>query len=741
MPEPNETGDRTFRATERCPINEVVATILLQKFDQTRPLLPEVRAAADADRAALGFLPETAYEQAAAEGRLWVAVDSDDGYLGHLLFGGTWPSLRVFQISVSAKSRGHGIASMLLTKLEEYGESLEYMSVLARVAAELTANSFWQRMGYPVLRQMSGGGIKPRTINLRGKQLKARSLFSDVTVSQRPPTIAFIERPLVSELIYVLDLNVIYDITKNRAGQDIAQQVVALALAGPYRLYVTSEASHELSRTSSDPASDSVLHFVHNLPALPNVPAADADPTMDHLASIIHHGVHVTDLPPNEQSDLVHLAHSIHHHVRGFVTSDKKLLQANAEIRNRYGLEIVSPIDLIATHDRPDVYSASTGSHVVTTHYMTEAERSKVESFLTSIGVSRELSAEALQPMSGGNKRSRLIAAANDSVVAVASWDEVPSPNISAYFFADESFSQAARVVDCVLAALTESLPLGKLVRIDFQTLTEQSICTETALSRGYQPLPPSGASHSSRLCKVSFRGPVFEDTWSAFARDFRQLTGLSLAQPMPRAAEFAHTGVLTHGIGDKAIAIPLFDFETLASPVVSMCRQRGCVVVPIRLTYAESLLRFSTRQGKLFPEGEVALHSEKSYYRSPRAAGIFKRGDVIVFYVSAYKTAGKQMVASARVTSTSVLSVDKALVDFSRQGVLEKAELLKMADSSRRLHAFTFDNITLFPYPLSLEVLKKKKILHNQTLICPFRLDPQDTWRLFKLAYERKKP
>ncbi len=219
---------------------------------------------------------------------------------------------------------------MLLTRLEEYGESLEYMSVLARVAAELPANSFWQRMGYTVLRQLSGGGTKPRTINLRGKQLRVRSLFSDATLPQRPSTIAFVERPLVSELIYVLDLNVVYDIIKNRAGQDIAQQVVTLALAGPYRLYVTSEASHELSRTSPDPSSDSVLRFVHNLPALPDVPAADVAVTVDQLASIIHRA-HRTDLPPNEQSDLVHLAHSIHHHVRGFVTSDRKLRQANPE--------------------------------------------------------------------------------------------------------------------------------------------------------------------------------------------------------------------------------------------------------------------------------------------------------------------------------------------------------------------------------------------------------------------------
>ena len=714
---------------------KMVGSRLLRQYEETRSLLTDVRSAADADRAALGFLPETVYEQAAAEGRLWVAVDSEDKYVGHLLFGGTRLSLRVFQLAVSINSRRQGIATMMLAKLEEYGETHGYMSVLARVAADLPANPLWNRCGYPVLRQLPGAGPKPRTINLRGRQLRVPTLFGDnLSTPQQQPRISYIDRPLVSELIYVVDLNVLFDILKNRIGQYVAQRVITLALAGPYRLYVTSEAQNELSRTSIDPAADSALRFVRDLPALPHVATTETLPMMEQLTSIVHRGLHFTDLPPNEQSDLVHLSHSIHHRVRGFVTSDKKLLQANDAIRDRYGLEIVSPIDLTETHDPPSLYSATTGSHVVTTRYMTESERSRVERFLASLGVSPELSAEALQPMAGGSNRSRLIAATDVSIVAYASWDDVPSPNISAYFFADETFSQAPRVIDCVLAALTESLPFGRLVRIELQTLTEQNICRETALSRGYQSLPPSGAFHSSRLCKVSFRGPAYEESWIALAREFRQFTGLTLSSKMPPNAEFTNTGVLMQGRVDHIM--PLFDFETLLSPIMLVCRRRTCVVVPIRLTFAESLLGFSNRQGKLFPEAEVALHSEKAYFRSPRGAGIVERGGIIIFYITADKKGGKQMVGSARATSTSVLAWEKALVDFSRQGVLSKTDLAKMADANGNIHAFTFDNITLFPRPLNLELLKKKKILRNQTLIRPFRLDAQATLRLFKLAY-----
>jgi len=64
----------------------------------------DVRASADEERDALGFLPGGVYAEAARRGKLLVATIGHT-YAGHLLFGGTFPRARVFQIFVKKEYR------------------------------------------------------------------------------------------------------------------------------------------------------------------------------------------------------------------------------------------------------------------------------------------------------------------------------------------------------------------------------------------------------------------------------------------------------------------------------------------------------------------------------------------------------------------------------------------------------------------------------------------------------------
>ena len=61
--------------------------------------LEQIRSLADAKRDALGFLPASAYEEAATKGCLWVAVEGTAKKLrGYLFFGVRFPRLRVYQV-------------------------------------------------------------------------------------------------------------------------------------------------------------------------------------------------------------------------------------------------------------------------------------------------------------------------------------------------------------------------------------------------------------------------------------------------------------------------------------------------------------------------------------------------------------------------------------------------------------------------------------------------------------------
>ena len=62
----------------------------------------QVRQLADANRDALGFLPATAYEEAAMKGCLWVAVEGCANKLRGYLFFGVLPGLAWVEVEPSA---------------------------------------------------------------------------------------------------------------------------------------------------------------------------------------------------------------------------------------------------------------------------------------------------------------------------------------------------------------------------------------------------------------------------------------------------------------------------------------------------------------------------------------------------------------------------------------------------------------------------------------------------------------
>ena len=143
-------------------------------------LLQSVQTNADSNRDALGFLPAQAYDQAARQGTLLVAVDRHPGearYAGHILFGATYPHAKIFQVYVASEHRKHGIGRLLVQTLLEYLEEKQYLSVTAKVASELPSNAFWNSLKFKIVATKSGGMTRGRTINVRARQFNTPALF------------------------------------------------------------------------------------------------------------------------------------------------------------------------------------------------------------------------------------------------------------------------------------------------------------------------------------------------------------------------------------------------------------------------------------------------------------------------------------------------------------------------------------------------------------------------------------
>src|SRR5262245_48652858 len=97
-----------------------------------RRQLPAIRALADGEKEALGFLPEAAYGEAIERRRLVAmcsSVGCDTEVAGFILFSGVFPHARIQQIVVASHHRRAGVASALINRLVSQLEARAYLTV------------------------------------------------------------------------------------------------------------------------------------------------------------------------------------------------------------------------------------------------------------------------------------------------------------------------------------------------------------------------------------------------------------------------------------------------------------------------------------------------------------------------------------------------------------------------------------------------------------------------------------
>src|ERR1700720_4782075 len=172
----------------------------------------DVRLAADRHKAALGFLPEQVYTDAADQGKLIVAickhVDSET-FAGHLLYGGVFPHARIFQVYVAPEFRLNAIGRQLVEAVLRKMETAQFLSVSSQVADDLEANRFWERLQFETVRVRPGGKTTGRTINIRVCELNTPRLFMPERATEQASAtdLSLLSRFSNLSPRYLIDLN------------------------------------------------------------------------------------------------------------------------------------------------------------------------------------------------------------------------------------------------------------------------------------------------------------------------------------------------------------------------------------------------------------------------------------------------------------------------------------------------------------------------------------------------------
>ena len=709
----------------------------------------QVRDLGDAHRSELGFLPSTAYADAAMKGRLWIAADRTTRDLaGYLFFGGTYPHLKVFQVYVSPEFRSRGVARTLIEDLKRYGEETYHQTVTAKVATELPANRFWQGIGFRVAQQVLGGKTSGRTLNVYLLELNVPSLFREyqddaVSSAEEVQRITYPSRPILQTPSYVLDLNVFFDVVKNRdAGE--AAQIISSAFNNEIRLSVTPEFVRELERHSQDFDSDPVLEFAKKLPTLPELRPDTVNSLTEALRKVLSpNSIETGRHSANDVSDLIHLASCVHHRAYGFVTRDAAILRHASDLLDIYGLRIMSPADLCEPYDAADApplpITAAVGHLDLRVSELDERERSEAEKFLEDLGIVSSDRAASLTPgTTRSSARLRLVVRAGEELIGIGSWSgrRTADRDTSGYLYINEDHPNSDNAISCLMEASINCGEPGQLSRLDLKTSRQQIKTREVALSRGFRPLDRPGRDSSGDLTKFSLKDMVTGSNWLWFKQELSKAAGLEIPEKMPGHEELMNTGIfLIETASGRKRTISLFDFETLISPGALICAGRPAVMIPIREEYASELLTSTGPEIPLFPK-EAALRLERAYFSAAGRHGLLTPGKIAVFYISRKR---KEAVAAARITFSGNLTKTQAVLNLGRQGVLTEAEIHQRANRNGEITAFTFDNVIVFRTSIPNRGLKEMGCIGPANLVTAQALSYESLCRIVERAFGAK--
>jgi GNAT superfamily N-acetyltransferase/predicted nucleic acid-binding protein len=688
------------------------------------PFVGLVRSSADRERDALGFLPDAAYEDAGSSGRLFVACRQEHGaprFLGHLLFGGSFPHLRIHQLHVVPAARKLGVARSLVDSLSTFAEQHGYMDITARVASDLPANTAWERLGFATARTQMGGAARNRTINVRVRQLNTPTLFGypEGKPVSGLPTLARGKSGYTP--VYAIDLNVFFDIVKRRPRAEHASQVIGAALDNVIRVVVAEEFAAELRRSFRPNVPDPIYEFALQLPTIPPPEPSMLLALTTELAGIVFPNRSASGaLSVRDNSDLVHLATAIHHSASGFVTAENALVAVADAIETGYGINIIHVEHfaqlLQSTKRRITAIDSRFAGRELRLSELTDSLRADLSSIIERIRFSDALR-EHLSEHGVRSSHGRSIAVSfGGSLVCAALWSRSTrlDKGFAATIVSDEDQPAIESALDALLLAVSEEAVADGPALIELTIPKAHTITRELALAVGFieKECVSSGAGCFQRM---AIGAAVTEKSWNSVQAQIAGKTGNTFSSTLP-GFKSVDTRVSFSSEDGTAHQISIDDLETALSPILLCPNTRKYILVPIRRIFADHLLNTAV-QISLLPTDAAALFHERVYYSASRNSKLFTPGAVLIFYESGRGHGRSAAVALARVRETATISKKGVSAAVLRHGVLEPSEIESISKQGA-VAATVFDNLIRLHKPVSLRSLRTLGCVDDANLV-----------------------
>jgi hypothetical protein len=623
--------------------------------------------------------------------------------------------------------------------LRRYAEDRSYLTLHANVADDLDANAFWEREGLIVVNKKPGGKSRNRTINVRELLLTQCDLLTAIPNSSIGDSALFMDLHSKADLRrYALDLNFLIDAVHQRgAFGDHATLVLHAAFEQKISLTLTPEVDVELLRNSGNRTQDPLYSFALALPRLPRIDPETTRSLTERLAPIVFPTrAEISDLTPQERSDLLHLAYCIEHRVGGFLTRDAEILSARDLLRADFNLEVVAPAEFLDDLDPSDISKFVPRTLDPETNIAVQSVKSVALVKLKPHIFEAVRQANITDFEFGISNDSSVIVASDEGRIVAVAWGPAPSvinPHVSwkIVFFGQSTFD--VLVADQFLAHIIQTCAPVKTSRYELTTINCSYEAIDHLKRRGCLELDRS-TNGPVRLLKLAVTGYVDPTKLQEHLQTIRDSAGIDItasAKPDARTIGFK---LNSRGKSDRG-QTTWFDLATIAGPVLYLFPCRFGLLVPIEARYAEELL--GARQTNMLSLQPARLRTERVYFRKASRLN-WEPGMPIVFRGSKSGGGTGSAIGCARLTHYGHYSAGVAKSKFRSQGVmdLERYEIDKTRD---RVGVLAFDNFQEFPNPVSFSSLQALKAVGGSQNITAETLSADTVRKILELGFKRE--
>ncbi len=668
--------------------------------DDVLPYLEDVKALADNQKNELGFIPYSAYRESCFNGNLFVATIAEqqgkNRFAGYALLGGRFPTKRIFQLAVFSHYRHRGVGKLLVDAVVESADKDHFWKIAIKVGKKLSANDFWGKLQFDLIDTVKGGQSHPIQ-NVRIREI-IPSLFSSVDLPVQPALQLIASKISSGPTFYLLDTNVILDISNQRSGMEASQNLMRLVDKGDIEVAVAEEVADELERHRQK-ENDFALKMIEDLQ---RVPLGNETELIARLRKIIF----PTRDEDNQQStsDIRHIATAIVSHASGFITRDEAILRKQNVLSDEFSLKILAPADFWEEDELQEFNG-------LTIDVISTEESFKILPAL--VDEAREKIANTVNSHEIDEKKFNYASLEkNNAIVANCAVEKrLPAGGRprGAFLFLEDNAGKMA--VSTMLDFISrQSMSYTQSSAINLVVYGGGGRIANILLDRGYYKSDDGGY-------RKIYVGPVIEtQNWKEKKRIIKSISQISLPDMPPDYKDFNQDIEL--GVGMKVSLRALEDFLS----AIFLLPKRDGAIVPIRKRYADAFFGHDP-QLTIFPPLEARFSEYKSYFGTSNAASRLSIGKLLFFYQSQTQFNPGQVVAFARIVRSNIASRNKIEQESKRGGVLDDAGFRCLTKTAALLET-VFTHSVVFPNPVLLKRLREIGCNDNANFITAYNID-----------------